>query len=646
VRYTFSRIDGLIYQKGRHMTQLSLLPISKKILVVLSIALLTASCGVKIDASRQHISGSLLIGEKNSAIARSIAKANQKAMERYKNIEWKYNRNDKNSAPKMCLALSGGGIRSASFSIGVLKGLNEKGILDQIDVMSAVSGGSYALSWYYIQQYKYGSRFKATEEMLRQFATDKTKQQMVDSLKSKTLGEYETLDQLIEQIQILLGKNLNEDELKIVNDFSRKSQGDDQLFTDPYLSGLADKSRMYGFGDMAGTAIGNIVMIPFNFLINGVFTGNVNTTSQRAYYEHAIKRTFHSSVDEPFVSDDMLYMESISFDQINNFIITNELPYFIINTSADIDDDRNHYKSKLRNAVFEFTPVEIGSDGFGYRNSDPYSVGLAVSVSGAALDSTEVSGKFNSLMASAFNMDLGFYIENYNDESQDNRFARKITPFPLYYAWKKEDPHRRDLLGMDIYLTDGGHTENLGAYSLVRRSCDHIIIVDGEYDEKYEFEGYHHLKEALLSEMQMEMDVPGLMENQNSWKKKTKADGVETGVIKNLITFNNEGNVDYKDLKVTYIKLSINGTLIAQDETRATDFYGKDLVDYYKKSKNNECGQWLKWLFPCEFPQYTTTDQSYSPEQFKAYIDLGYSIVRNSEKIPSLNKNISDVHKD
>ena len=623
------------------MTKSSLFSVSKKILLVSLVALLVASCGAKIDISRQHISGSLLIGDKNSVTAKSIAKANKKAMARYKSTEWQYNRNDKNTAPKMCLALSGGGIRSASFSIGVLKGLNKKGVLDQIDVMSAVSGGSYALSWYYIQQYKYGSRYKATEEMLRQLNKENAKQQMVDSLKSDSLGEYESIDELVQKIQILLRKKLNKFERDIVNKFSRKSMGDDQIFTDDFLSALSDKSRMYGFGDMAGTALGNVVMMPFNFLINGVFTGNVNTTSQRAYYEHAIKRTFHSSVDEPFVSDDMIYMESISFDQINDFIITNDLPYFIINTSADIDDDRNHYKSKLKNSVFEFTPIQMGSDGFGYTNSDPYSVGMAVSVSGAALDSTEISGKFNSVLASAFNMDLGFYIENYNEEAQDNRILRKLTPFPLYYLWKKEDPHRRDQLGMDIYLTDGGHTENLAAYSLVRRSCDHIIIVDGEFDEDYEFEGYHHLKNALLSEMQMDMDVPGLMDNHDSWIKGNKSDAVETGTIKNLVSFDDAGNVIYKDLKVTYIKLSINGELIAKDKEKATDFYGEDLVDYYVKSKNNECGQWLSWFMPCEFPQYTTTDQSYLPDQFKAYIDLGYSIVRNSEKIPSLNKDLA-----
>lgn len=45
------------------------------------------------------------------------------------------------------LALSGGGLRSSAFNIGVMKFLYEKGLLDKIDVISSVSGGSYAAYW-------------------------------------------------------------------------------------------------------------------------------------------------------------------------------------------------------------------------------------------------------------------------------------------------------------------------------------------------------------------------------------------------------------------------------------------------------------------------------------------------------------------
>jgi hypothetical protein len=45
------------------------------------------------------------------------------------------------------LAFSGGGIRSATFNLGVLQGLAERGILPHVDYLSTVSGGGYIGSW-------------------------------------------------------------------------------------------------------------------------------------------------------------------------------------------------------------------------------------------------------------------------------------------------------------------------------------------------------------------------------------------------------------------------------------------------------------------------------------------------------------------
>ena len=46
-----------------------------------------------------------------------------------------------NGRPSAGLALSGGGIRSASFGLGVLQALLENHVLDKIDYLSTVSGG-------------------------------------------------------------------------------------------------------------------------------------------------------------------------------------------------------------------------------------------------------------------------------------------------------------------------------------------------------------------------------------------------------------------------------------------------------------------------------------------------------------------------
>jgi hypothetical protein len=66
--------------------------------------------------------------------------------------EWAYNISaPRNGPPQLGLALSGGGMRSGAFSIGILERFRKSGILSKLDAISSVSGGGYAASWYYIQ---------------------------------------------------------------------------------------------------------------------------------------------------------------------------------------------------------------------------------------------------------------------------------------------------------------------------------------------------------------------------------------------------------------------------------------------------------------------------------------------------------------
>ena len=49
--------------------------------------------------------------------------------------------------PTVGLAISGGGIRSATFGLGVMEALKKKGVLEKVDYLSTVSGGGYIGSW-------------------------------------------------------------------------------------------------------------------------------------------------------------------------------------------------------------------------------------------------------------------------------------------------------------------------------------------------------------------------------------------------------------------------------------------------------------------------------------------------------------------
>jgi len=545
---------------------------------ILIILLYLPSCAVDINRVPFHTRGYGL------PHLETIAAENSEALAWCRENEWQFNKVDKTRPPETCLCLSGGGIRSAAFSVGVLKGLHQKGILDKIDIISGVSGGSYGLSWYYLQQY---------------------------------------------------GEN-------------RKMK--DELFSSSCQDELLARSRMFTLGEMGFSELGNIILLPANFIFNHLFAFNLDTTLVRRNYESAIRRTFHHDKD-------------VSFPEAFELIKKNDLPYFIINTSATIDYGPSYHGSKLSNRVFEFTPLRFGSDGFGYSNDFPVTVGRAVAISGAAIDLASMTpGRIESALVSSLNIDLGYHINNFSNKSSIHYLKRFIPFYSLFNHYDKKGTH--------IYLTDGGHTENLALYSLVRRLCGKIIVVDATFDPDYQFEDYHKVKNALRSEMQVEFEIKEidkllqeaeLAERNNilnvsygsefspRLEKPTTGSHFDYSapVLRGSISYfpvrMPNDSIEQRKIEVTYIKMSIDdgkfygfptSDSMAEIYRDARRYYGDQLVQYYLESKlNNNCGE---FIFDCEFPQYTTYDQDYTPEQFEAYINLGYHIVRNeiSEDTP------------
>ena len=74
------------------------------------------------------------------------------------------------------VAFSGGGIRSATFNLGLLQGLAKLDLLRFIDYLSTVSGGSYIGAWF-SAWVKRESTLKAVKEKL---APDPPAQQSAD----------------------------------------------------------------------------------------------------------------------------------------------------------------------------------------------------------------------------------------------------------------------------------------------------------------------------------------------------------------------------------------------------------------------------------------------------------------------------------
>lgn len=72
---------------------------------------------------------------------------NESDEEKQKRLDAVYARIHASETPRSALCLSGGGIRSATFGLGVLQGLARKGLLGKFDFLSTVSGGGFVGGW-------------------------------------------------------------------------------------------------------------------------------------------------------------------------------------------------------------------------------------------------------------------------------------------------------------------------------------------------------------------------------------------------------------------------------------------------------------------------------------------------------------------
>ncbi len=136
---------------------------------------------------------------------------------------------------------------------------------------------------------------------------------------------------------------------------------------------------------------------------------------------------------------------------------------------------------------FVFTPLYCGSEATGYCRSDEFAgdvkLGTAVAVSGAAVSPNMGYHSSPSVTAllTVFNIRLGAWFGNpcrVNSRSRANPAASaKLLFQELAGVTDAESDH--------VYVSDGGHFENMGVYELIRRRCRFIIAIDAGADPKF-----------------------------------------------------------------------------------------------------------------------------------------------------------------
>ena len=88
-----------------------------------------------------------------------------------------------------------------------------------------------------------------------------------------------------------------------------------------------------------------------------------------------------------------------------------------------------------------------------------------------------------SLVLTLFNVRLGWWLGNPGTAGQDT--YRRASPLLSVTPVVQEALGLTDDTSAYVYLTDGGHFENLALYEMVLRRCHLIVLSDGTGDGKY-----------------------------------------------------------------------------------------------------------------------------------------------------------------
>ena len=171
-----------------------------------------------------------------------------------------------------------------------------------------------------------------------------------------------------------------------------------------------------------------------------------------------------------------------------------------------------------------------------------------------------------------------------------------------------------------VYLTDGGHFDNMGLYELVRRRCYRIVICDAEEDGTYSYEGIGSAIRKCRIDFgaAIDLDLSGISPN-------TESKLSPAHIVRGTITY--PETLPGKEGEVIYIKASLTrraqgwGPLPAKGSVELPDAPGD--VQNYKLQHQ-------------DFPHDSTAEQWFTESQFESYRRLGQRVVARIDQLFTL----------
>jgi hypothetical protein len=385
------------------------------------------------------------------------------------------------------------------------------------------------------------------------------------------------------------------------------------------LEGYVDKSASV----VTGRA-GELLLVAFGLIAFAILLSwrvDVNVFGFNMFYRNRIERCYMGAsnlgrrphpltgldpTDAPRLRD---LVQGVGGDAEPGTPLLAQRPFPIVNAAMNITSSRNLAWQERKAASFSFTPMYCGyeiqdPDGrvvSGYQRTNDYvrnegkwiSLGLPISVSGAAASPNEGyhSSAATAFLMTVFNVRLGWWLQN---PRYAQRWQRPGPRFSLFLLLQ-------ELAGMTndesryVYLSDGGHFENLGIYELVRRRCRYIIACDAGCDPKYGFEDLGNVIRKCQIDLGIGIDIDprGIRPNAQSGHSEAHCA---------------VGRIHYEQVDknarpgfLFYVKASLTGG----EPT--------DILQYA--------------LAHAAFPHEATADQWYSESQFESYRKLGFHAI-------------------
>lgn len=328
-----------------------------------------------------------------------------------------------------------------------------------------------------------------------------------------------------------------------------------------------------------------LIWIALILLLFGLFI-NTNRISLHHFYRDRLSKAYiiirkrKSNDREEIAQNEALILRDLHMHHNG--------PYHLINATLNVPGSRNRYLRGRGADFFLFSKLYCGSESTGYIKTEGYEKGevrlaTAMAVSGAAASPQMglYSSPFLTFLMTLFNVRLNRFMPNPNHRK---RFTIKL--WPLYFV--KELLGRCKETDSLLNLSDGGHHENLGVYSLLKRRCRIIIASDAAADQGFQMMDFANLQRKA----RIDLGVDIVVQDKDQLQPDPESGYTESHYLLGTIRYP-EG----KEGKLIYIKSCLTG-----DEPA-------DILAYRRKNPS--------------FPDETTADQFFDESQFESYRKLG-----------------------